>query len=126
MEVALTYLGFKARTEQEVRQKLLDGGFTNAEETITKLKEWKYLDDEEFAKSYIRSRSVSRPQSSRMLAFELKKKGLTTQVAVDDIKMAKAALSKKPNLKTYQQRVRFLASRGFSWETIGKVLKNRV
>lgn len=123
MEVALFYLGYKTRTEQEVRQKLKDRGFDDVEETITKLKEWKYIDDAEFAKNYVRSRNISRPQSQRMLAFELKKKGLKTSVVVDDLAQAREALAKKKNLKTYQQRVCFLASRGFSWDVIGKLLK---
>lgn len=124
MEVALVYLGFKARTEQEVRQKLIDKGFTDVEDTIAKLKEWKYLDDVEFAKSYVRSRSLSRPQSSRSLAYELKKKGLVADVSeIDDFEQAKMALAKKKNLKTWQQQTRFLASRGFSWSIIERIVK---
>lgn len=122
MEAALVYLGFKARTENEVRQKLLNKGFVDIEETISKLKDWKYIDDAEFAKNYVRSRSLTRPQSQKMLAFELKKKGLKVDVETDDLAMAKVALAKKTT-KTPEQKIRFLASRGFSWDTIGKLVK---
>ncbi len=124
MEVALVYLGFKARTEQEVRQKLKGRSFgaIDIDETLRKLKEWKYVDDAEFAKNFVRSRSLARPQSQRSLAFELKKKGLKTSVVVDDLEMARAALARKKN-KTPEQQARFLASRGFSWSTIEKIVK---
>lgn len=123
MEAALIYLGFKARTEREVRQKLLEMGYQDIEETIAKLKSWKYLDDEDFVKNFVQARSRARPQSQRSLNFELQKKGLTVEVRVDDLEMARAALAQKKNLKTYPQRVRFLASRGFSWDTIEKLVK---
>lgn len=122
MEVALVYLGFKARTEQEVRQKLTDKGFTDVEETISKLKEWKYINDDDYVQNYVRSRSLSRPQSQRSLNFELAKKGLAANAVVDDLEMARAALARKKN-KTPEQQIRFLASRGFSWATIGKLVK---
>ena len=97
---------------------------------IAKLKELKFIDDAAFAAWYQESRLRSRPMSGKLLAFELKRKGISMttnddSMTMNDRQSAEEALGKKKNLKTRQQAMRFLASRGFSWDTIEKVLKKR-
>ncbi len=93
---------------------------------IAKLKELKFIDDDAFAAWYQESRLRSRPMSGKLLAFELKRKGIITEYRTPntDYDLAQLALSKKKNLN-YKQAMRFLASRGFSWSTIEGVLKKR-
>jgi len=91
---------------------------------IAKLKDLKFIDDEAFVDWYTTSRLRARPMSKKLLEFELKRKGVKTVVESDDLASAKLALSKKSGL-TYKQAMRFLASRGFNWDTIETVLKKR-
>ncbi len=96
---------------------------------IAKLKELKFIDDDAFAAWYQESRLRSRPMSAKLLAFELKRKGILmtmndNRMTTNDRQSAEIALEKKKNLSR-QQAMRFLASRGFSWSTIEGVLKKR-
>ncbi len=94
---------------------------------IAKLKELKFIDDAAFVVWYQESRLRSRPMSGKLLAYELKKKGITMNyelITMNEPELATQALLKKKNLNR-QQAVRYLASRGFSWSTIEKVLKKR-
>jgi regulatory protein len=99
------------------------------EEIITKLKDYKFINDEEYARLYSENRERFRPRSQKMLNFELKRKGIAP-VEVDDSKLAALALEKKMRLwgkLTYPEfkvkAARFLGSRGFSWDVIEKTLK---
>ena len=116
---ALKYISYKMRTEKEVREYL---GEDCTEEIIAKLKDYKFINDEEYAKLYAEQRARFRPRSQKMLNFELKRKGIAP-VEVDDEKLAESALEIKRQIKSREQATRFLQYRGFTWETIAKVLK---
>jgi regulatory protein len=128
---ALKYLSFRPRTEKEIRDYL---GEECTEDIIGRLKELNFINDEEFAKWYIDQRTRFRPRSHRLMDLELKKKGiiLDTQHLSPNTneELAKKALEKKlilwdklPYLEYKTKAVRFLASRGFSWDTIEKIVK---
>jgi len=94
---------------------------------ITKLKDLKFIDDAAFAAWYQESRLRARPMSAKLLAFELKRKGLeirNLKLEISEPELARQALSKKKNL-SWKQAARFLASRGFSWDVIEQILKKR-
>lgn len=96
---------------------------------ICKLKELKFIDDAAFAVWYQESRLRFRPMSAKLLAFELKRKGVSmtmndNRMTMNDRQLAEKALEKKKNLN-WKQAARFLASRGFSWDTIEQVLQKR-
>jgi len=123
---AVKYISYKIRTEKEVREYL---GEECTEEIIAKLKDYKFINDEEYARMYAQDRERFRPRSQKMLNFELKRKGLVP-VEVDDAKLADLALEMKMRLWSkleYQdfkvKAARFLASRGFSWGIIEKTIK---
>ena len=121
---ALKYISFRPRTEAEVRIYL---GADCTEELISKLKDLKFIDDAAYVQSYIDQRSRYSPRSARLLAQELKKRGITMNyelLATSDADLAKTALAKKfKHGYTKLQAYRFLASRGFSYSTIESVLK---
>jgi regulatory protein len=130
IEAALFFLGYRARSEKEIIDRLLLKKFPDAEiaQAMVKLKGWGFVNDSEFAKTYVESRTRSKPRSSRLISLELKRKGIEPQdlpdmEKIDNYEMARMALSKKKNIKTFEQAARFLASRGFSWEVIEKVAK---
>ncbi len=123
---ALKYISYKIRSEKEVRDYL---GEECTEEIIAKLKDYKFINDQEYARLYSENRERFRPRSQKMLNFELKRKGIAP-VEVDDSKLAALALEKKmrlwsklayPEFKV--KAARFLGSRGFSWDVIEKTLK---
>ncbi len=73
---ALSILKFMDRTEQELRDKLSNAGYTNdiIDRTIVYVSEYGYLDNERYASSYIRARMNSK--SRLAIQMELLQKGL--------------------------------------------------
>ncbi len=57
----LYYLQFSGKTENEMRKKLAEQGFSPAsvEDTVLFLKHYRYLDDEDYARRYVEKK---RPQ----------------------------------------------------------------
>lgn len=122
LDKALRFLSYSPRTEKEIRDKL---GVDCSEEIITKLKSYGYINDEKYAEDYIESRIRSKPRSQKLILLELKRKGIITEYRIPstDYELAQKAFEKKKNLKTREQAMRFLVSRGFSWEVIEKTVK---
>lgn len=132
LDSALKILSLRPHSKQEVinflRKKTGDDTLINR--TIEKLENSKLINDAEFAKWYIESRSRSRPRSQRMLSFELQRKGIlmTTydnSMTINDTQLAELALERKKNIKSREQAVSFLYSRGFSWSAIEPAIKKR-
>lgn len=123
---ALKYLSYRPRTEAEIRTYL---GPDCTEDIVTRLKHLKFIDDAKFAAWYVESRLRTRPRSRKLLELELKRKGVTMNdyysITMNDRLSAEKALGKKKNLKTREQVIRFLHSRGFSWDVIETLLKKR-
>jgi len=88
------------------------------EDTLAKLKELDFINDEKFAKEFIAARSHNKPKGKKALIIELARKGIKMQdLEVDEKALAQKALERK-SFKNKEQIQRFLYSRGFSWETI--------
>ncbi|MEK7063997.1 MAG: regulatory protein RecX, partial [Patescibacteria group bacterium] len=125
---ALSLLSRRPYSQKEVFDHLIrHWPESDVSTAISKLKELKFIDDDAFAIWYKESRLRSRPMSAKLLAFELKRKGLeirNLKLEISEPELAKQALAKKKNLNR-QQAMRFLASRSFSWDVIETVLKKR-
>jgi len=110
---------------------------TTIEKIIAKLKEQKFINDEEFTKSWIENRIRFKPRSLRLIKIELKQKGIDSetidslQLTVNsDLEQAKKLVEKSitrfrnkfgmTREEIYQKLGRFLASKGFDWDTIKK------
>lgn len=108
---------------------------------IQKLTELGYLNDEDFARIYIGSSLRRKPQGLRMLQMNLRQKGIDESTFATALKLASVenqfdesdlaqdaadkklkTLSKLPPNKQKEKLYRFLASRGFSMDSIMKVL----
>ena len=126
LDSSLKFLSYRPRSKKEVqnflRQKTKDDTLIN--QTIAKLENLKLINDAEFAKWLVESRSRSRPRGNRLLQQELRQKGIDVEISVDEVELAKTALEKK-NPKSRDQAIRFLQYRRFSWDTIAKVVKKR-
>ncbi len=137
---ALRYLSLRQRSEKEIVKYLSVRDFTeNAiQQAITKLKELKFLNDEEFGKSLTRSRQVYKGRSRRFVSYELKQKGVSEEIigevidtsqedlqtATDFIERKKRVYITMDKLKFKEKMIRLLSARGFSYDIIKTVLKN--
>ena len=83
---ALRFLSFRPRSENEVRDNLLEKKAVQEiiEKIILKLKEHNFINDLEFAKHWIESRIRFKPRSSRLIQMELKQKGIA-QDLIDNL-----------------------------------------
>ena len=79
-DVALNYITFKDRTEKEIHTKLKEKGYSNLDidETIDKLKEYGYINEENYAFSYIKS-NINK-KSKKIIKMELLQKGINKDI----------------------------------------------
>ena len=137
IQQALLFLSYRARSESEIRTNLRKHEIPEdvIEQTIERLRQDGLANDGQFAKAWIENRSTFRPRSRRMLAMELRQKGLDDETAsialenIDDEALAYEAASKKIkrfrelDWKEYRKKLaEFLARRGFSYSVISPVV----
>ncbi len=81
-EYALLLLDHRDRSFGEMRQRLARKGFATeaAAAVISDLARLGLLDDERFARLWVRSRLSSRPRSGFLLALELARKGISRNI----------------------------------------------
>ena len=85
-EAALVFLGYRPRSEKEVRDRLRRGYEQDAiDHAISRLHEWRYLDDADFARRWVENRTAHRPRGKRLLQQELRHKGIDTETAREAI-----------------------------------------
>lgn len=75
---ALQFISYRPRSVDETRKRLSEKGFSDevVESTLQKLLDKHYLDDLDFARQWIENRNEFRPRSDRLLAYELRLKGV--------------------------------------------------
>ena len=73
----LYYLQFSGKTENEMRKKLAEQGFSPAsvEDAVLFLKHYRYLDDEDYARRYVEKNDHKK--SIRQMKFDLRQKGVS-------------------------------------------------
>ncbi len=136
---ALHYLSYRPRSESEVESSLKEKGFDEGviAYVLERLKQDRYLGDEQFAQLWVENRSSFRPRSRRMLRYELRQKGVSEENisnaldgAEEESSLAyQAAARYASRLKdeewdTFRKRLAaFLARRGFSYGTISPVVR---
>ena len=133
VQQALLFLSYRARSESEIRQNLRKHEMPEEviEETLVRLRQDGLANDGQFAQAWVENRSTFRPRSRRMLAMELRQKGLNDEAVssaledVDDEPLAyEAAKKRAPRLKALEwtdfrkKLSEFLARRGFSYSVI--------
>jgi regulatory protein len=136
---ALNLLAHRGRSEHELRQRLGQKGYTPAaiDETIRRVVDWGYLNDERFASAWVEQRQAGKQRSRRALAHELREKGVdretieTTleEAEIDEIADARQIAADKwrkeralPPDKRRQRTAAFLARRGYGWDVARQVL----
>ncbi len=136
---AISLLANRNRSEQEIRDRLRRKGHQPAsiDRTIERLTELSYLDDQEFARSWIENRQAFRPRGEYALRQELRSKGIDQSIVdqtlsqnpIDEVSMALAAARKKlPSLSSadpssrHRKLISHLQRRGFSYGSIRSAL----
>lgn len=109
-----------------------------AEQVIEKLKTKQFLDDNAFSKWFIEQRRAFKPKGKRLLAQELKQKGISGEIieavltdGSSEIEEATQIVKKKiTRLKNYdtttqkKKLIGLLRARGYTWDVIQEALKS--
>jgi regulatory protein len=137
LQQAMLFLSYRARSESEIRQNLIKHEIPESviDLTLDRLRQDGLANDNEFAQAWVENRSAFRPRSRRMLAMELRQKGLDNESMhsalknVDDEPLAYEAAKKRAtrfkDLEWSEFRKKlseFLARRGFSYSVIAPVV----
>lgn len=139
-EAALHFLAYRARSEQEVRNRLKRGAFAPEaiDATIDRLNEWRYLDDADFARRWVESRASGKPRGQRLLQQELRQKGIDAETSkqvieeadLDEVSDATELARKRLSTMTGEDPVAikrkvsaYLARRGFGFDVVRKALE---
>lgn len=129
------YLAHRPRSEAEVRQRLRRAGFADEiiAATVESLVAQGLLDDRRFAALWVESRTAFSPRSQRMLALELRRKGVDRErieAVLDEAGTDETALAIEAGRKrlrafatldeeTFRQRMGgYLSRRGFPYEQV--------
>lgn len=138
LDAAVHYLGYRPRSESELRERLNQRGFDGdiQEAVIARLKEQGLVDDMAFAQFWTNSRQSADPRSRWLTSLELKRKGVASDIItevvnnIDDNDNAyRAAWSKARNIDqcSYQEFRRRLGGhlkhRGFSYGVINQTIQ---
>ena len=127
---AMLFLSYRARSEAEIRRNLLKHEYSQPaiEAVLERLRAARLADDDGFARAWVENRSTFRPRSRKMLALELRQKGLSDEAAsaalegLDEEALAyEAACKQAPRLEAlewdeFRKKLGgFLARRGFPY-----------
>ena len=132
---AFRLLGYRARSKGELRQKLLEKGFS--QEIILHLQdfleEYGLVNDVTFAQSWIRNRCNLKPMGKNRLKQELQSKGITGDIIAQELtalneereyelahNLAQKKLSR--GVSKLEKIAPFLERRGFSYQVIRRVM----
>ena len=100
---AMLFLSYRARSESEIRQNLRKHEIPEPviEHTLERLRQDGLANDNQFARAWVENRSAFRPRSRRLMAMELRQKGLNDEAVssaiadVDDESLAYEAARKR-------------------------------
>ena len=137
LNTAIRYIGYRPRSEFEIRQRLRQRGFEDdyVEKVVADLKEQGLIDDTSFARFWKENREDFSPRSRWLTGVELQRKGIDRELVeqivseVDDNESAyRAALSKARHLSScdyqlFRRRLsEHLKRRGFNYEVINNTI----
>ena len=133
---AMDYLARGMKTTKQMREYLAKKGYDEQVKgyVIAKLKEYKYLDDDVYAQTYVQQNS--RTKGTRRLQQELLQKGIRREQAEEaaelDAETARenaSALAEKymknktVDIKNLQRLQRYLLSRGYEFDIVNGIVR---
>lgn len=136
-EKAMDYLARGMKTVKQISDYLAKKGFSPevAQYVVLKLKEYRYLDDEQYAKLFVEQNGKTK--GSRRLCQELQQKGISRETAEtfsvlegqQALEAAKALAAKymrakTVDLKNLQRLQRYLLGRGYDFDVVSNVVRS--
>jgi regulatory protein len=139
---ALHYLKFRSRSEKEMVQQLKRKGFSDPiiSSVVEKLKEQKYINDQQFAKQWTSFRMLEQSKGRRYVQGELKEKGIDDSLIEqalsqidDDAEKSKAMKLAEKRWQRYKNDAwpdlqrklgQYLLRQGFTGEVVYPVLND--
>lgn len=139
-DIALHYLGYQMRTQEQVRKKLEEKSFAEpvVERVMAFLRKYGYCDDMAYAKSYIRQSQKLRPKGAYVLKMELRQRGITQEIIEQAIQesglcetedaaywIRKKIKCRIEDLdeKEKQRLYGFLQRKGYRWDVITEAMR---
>jgi regulatory protein len=140
LDLALHFLGYRARSREEVRRRLSRKGYEEEtiDSVIDRLSKGGLLDDSQFTEAWVRARTSGRMMGPRRIAWELRQKGVdaeTVRAAVGRIdeetelglalqvgRQKAESVRGEPMPVVRRKVAAALQRRGFSWEVTTRVL----
>lgn len=141
LQKALNYLSYQLRTEKEMQDYLKEQGLASqdSQKVIERLHELALLDDKVYGESYIRTQVRLSDKGPKVLAQQLKKKGLSNEVieqamvnysltqqvenALKLLNKVSRRVTKKSKKEATQKFKLALIQKGYSQEAISLVLE---
>jgi regulatory protein len=141
LQHALRYLGYRPRSEAEIRSYLRRRGYPPgvSDQVLEKLRSLNYVNDGSFARNWALTKAQSRGYGPRRIEQELRTKGIVPSLIreviretldqCDEKTQAKKLLAKQFNsenirdLKTLRRAAAFLQRRGYSNQVISDLLR---
>ncbi|NMC46001.1 MAG: hypothetical protein GYA52_04135 [Chloroflexi bacterium] len=136
---ALRLLGYRPRTEYEMRSRLAEYGYEEncIDGVIARLLEKEYLDDQQFAEDWVENRNTFRPRGRRLLTLELRQKKVSEdqirralETIPQDMELAHQAAEKYCGKlkgldeKSFKHKLYgYLTRKGFMYEDIKPILE---
>lgn len=117
---ALHYIGYKMRTEAEVRKKLLEKEFSSdmIEKVIDFLIKYRYIDDVQYCQSYIKQTLRCNPKGSYAIKMELKQRGVKDSIITNALEQS--------DIDELSDAITLLEKKCFYLDDIGEKEKKRL
>lgn len=141
---SLYYLSFRRRTQSEIEKYLEDKEYGQEiiKEAVSKLKDYKIIDDQEYVRSFISDKMTGNPIGRKKIIFDLERKGISQELLSnidqwypedEEYNQAerlftkyKKKYSKSPARERKQKIYMAGQRRGFSWEILRKVIDENI
>jgi len=141
IDLALQFLGYRARSRAEVRRRLARKGYEEeiVDQVIERLSQGGLLDDSQFTEAWVRARTTGRAMGPRRIAWELRRKGVDAETVRDAVGRIDETTELGLALKVGRQKAESmrgepmpvarrkiaaaLQRRGFSWEVTARALE---
>lgn len=135
---AVDLIAYRPRSVREVQRRLKRAGADDAAiaAVVERLKAAGLLDDDAFSRAWVDSRMRTSPRSKRMIAWELRRKGVNRadiEAALEEVDEEdaayRAAMQRLPRLRGLAPMERkrklydYLARKGFDYETIERAVQ---
>ncbi len=140
LDKLISYAMLRPRSEKEIKDyfRRKETAESIQEELFNRLKRLGLLDDLKFTEWWVRQRLEFKNKSKKDITFELRQKGIATNVIknvlddsdIDEVKIAKELIAKKSyKWQKYDEKIKkqkisqYLAGKGFGWDVISQIIK---